>query len=41
MAGLFERDYSVLTEDEVKEKKKIDSEGGHIVGAKFGRKNVI
>lgn len=39
MAGLFERDYSVLTEDEIKEKKKIDSEGGNVVGAKFGRKN--
>ena len=39
MAGLFERDYSVLTEDEIKEKKKIDSEGRNVGGAKFGRKN--
>ena len=39
MAGLFDRDYTRLTDEEVHEKEKIDAEGGHVVGAKFGRKN--
>ena len=39
MLGLYERDYTELTQDEIKEKEKIDSEGGHVTGAKFGRRN--
>ena len=39
MLGLYERDYSELTPEEIKEKEKIDAEGGHVIGAKFGRRN--
>lgn len=39
MLGLYERDYTELTQEEIKEKEKIDSEGGHVTGAKFGRRN--
>lgn len=39
MLGLYERDYSELTQEEIKEKEKVDAEGGHVIGAKFGRRN--
>lgn len=39
MLGLYDRDYTVLTESEINEKNRIDAEGGHVVGAKFGRRN--
>lgn len=39
MAGLFNRDYTKLTAEEIQEKDRIDAEGGHVVGAKFGRRN--
>ena len=39
MLGLYERDYSELTQEEIKEKEKVDAEGGHVIGAKLGVKN--
>lgn len=39
MAGLYDRDYSVLTKEEIAEKERIDAEGGNVVGARFGRRN--
>lgn len=41
MRGLFKRDYSILTDDELEEKKKIDAEGIRVTGARFGRKNFV
>ncbi|MBQ8595805.1 MAG: DUF4263 domain-containing protein [Oscillospiraceae bacterium] len=37
MAGLFDRDYLALTEEEIQEKKRIDLEDAHVAGARFGR----
>lgn len=39
MVGLFDRDYKKLTAEEMQEKEKIDAEGGHVIGAKLGRRN--
>lgn len=39
MLGLFIRDYSELTQEEICEKEKVDAEGCHVFGAKYGRKN--
>lgn len=41
MVGLFDRDYTKLTAEEVQEKEKIDADCGHVVGAKFGRRNLF
>lgn len=41
MLGLYERDFTELTAEEISEKKKIDAEGSHVSGAKFGRKNFL
>ena len=39
MAGLYSRDFSVLTSEEINERNRIDAEGGNVVGAPFGRRN--
>lgn len=39
MVGLFDRDYTKLTAEEVQEKEKIDADYGHVAGARFGRRN--
>lgn len=39
MYGLFDRDYNNLTADEIKEKERIDTEGGHVCGKNLGRRN--
>ena len=39
MTGLFDRDYTRLTEEEVLEKEKIDAECGNVIGANFERRN--
>ena len=39
MSGLYERDYSVLTSEELEEKERIDAEGARVAGAKYGRRN--
>ena len=39
MFGLYDRDFKVLTKEDEIEKNRIDSEGGHVIAAKFGRRN--
>lgn len=39
MSGLFERDYTSLTSEEICEMEKINAESPRVAGAKFGRKN--
>ena len=39
MSGLFKRDYTELTKEEIQEKERVDSEGYRVSKAKFGRKN--
>lgn len=41
MAGLFNRDYSVLTTKEEEERNRIDSEDGNVAGALLGRRNLF
>ena len=41
MVGLFDRDYTVLTDEETREKNRIDNEAACASGAKFGRKNIF
>ena len=40
MSGLYNRDYNILTDEEIAEKKRIDDEGGHVSGA-IGRRNFL
>ena len=39
MAGLYSRDFSILTNKEINERERIDAEGGNVAGAPFGRRN--
>ena len=39
MSGLYERDYAILTNEEIQEKERIDLEGGHVFGHGIGRRN--
>ena len=41
MAGLYARDYLILTQDEIEQRKSIDKQGRNVQGAPFGRKNMF
>ena len=41
MAGLYARDYLILTQDEIEQRKSIDEQGRNVQGAPFGRKNMF
>lgn len=41
MMGLFERDYTKLTDEEILKKEKVDAKSSHVFGTKFGRRNLF